>query len=219
MTTLTSRSFQRISQYTLIKSLSLALLATSAVGLSGCSSYPKDTTAFEGYACCNMTYTRGNRIEDSGYRDNVLFLLGENPNVIRPGTPIKVVSYGINYALVKVAGKDMVLANDYSRNLPTDEYARRWIWKTNPAEKIAQASPKVQQAIREARLTLGMTPEEVAMSLGYPTATANTNLDVNKVPLWRYWFSPFDEIDVFWHQGKVSQVKGHPATIAKLMID
>ncbi len=50
-------------------------------------------------------------------------------------------------------------------------FAKRYVVAENPLDKIAALPPKMQTAIKSARVTNGMTREQVLMALGYPIAS------------------------------------------------
>jgi hypothetical protein len=165
--------------------------------------------SFEGWLCCNMR-SDGAWISDSNYAES-------GKTIIALGTPVKVTGYGRNRVFVEIAGKRQALGNDYSRDIALPEFARRYVVPHNPAEKLAGFAPAVQEAIRSARVSRGMTREQVLMALGYPISSETPHLDA---PLWKYWLWTFSPFDVhFGADGRVTDVQTDPETRARVVKD
>ena len=121
------------------------------------------------------------------------------------GTPLKVTGYGFHRAHVLIDGKKHSIGNDYSRTLPLNVFIQRYVIPTNPQEKLTQFPPHIQTAIRNSKITKGMTREQVIMSVGYPVASENPTLDAN---LWRFWLGSFSEYRVrFDANGLVDRIE------------
>jgi hypothetical protein len=162
-----------------------------------------------GYLCCNMR-SDGSWISDINYDEN-------GKHIIPVGTPVKVTGYGHYRVKVEINGKSQAIGNDYSRDLPDDVFAKRYVVPDNPAAKIAAFSPKIQAAISSARIAIGMTREQVLMSVGYPVSSENHNLDDKT---WRFWLSSFGEFHVvFDNNGNVVDVTGDMDTKSKVLMD
>ena len=85
-----------------------------------------------------------------------------------------------------------------------------------PAKALARWPQKVQEAIRTARVRVGMTREQVIMALGYPVSSENPALDTDA---WRYWLGSFEEYQVHFNAaGKVREVSGAPGTLARVLM-
>ncbi len=186
----------------------LAVLSL-VVFASGCNQQnvkpSEDPGMLSGYTCCNLRYNK-DWINDVNY--------GQLP-MIPAGTPIKVTGYGRYRASVDIDGKPFRLGLDYGR---TQETTEQWVAKQIVSEdpKIALASypAAVRQAIQNGQVMVGMTKEQVIMSLGHPMTSENPRLDA---PLWRYWWSSFGEYQVYWNGNRVSKVTGHPETLALML--
>jgi hypothetical protein len=162
----------------------------------------------QGFLCCNMR-TDGSWISDINYEES-------GKRIIPYGTPLTFKGFGRNRVEVEMEGKRQWLGNDYSRDLSKEAFAQRYIVANDPRAVVAQASPKMRQAIETARVTPGMTREQVAMAVGYPVTSENPNLDA---PRWRYWlwsYSPFTVI--FNEQGRVTTVETDADTMTKVYI-
>lgn len=131
---------------------------------------PKD-----GYLCCNL-------------RLNGLWASDANSprsggRLLKPGTKVIGLAYGSTQVDVEVEGTKISIGNDYSRALPMDQFAARWIVPKDPTPALQTWSAKVQQAVKAGRVTRGMNRQQVLMSLGWPTASSTPNIDD---PVWNF---------------------------------
>jgi hypothetical protein len=162
-----------------------------------------------GFLCCNMR-TDGSWITDINYDEN-------GKHVIAVGTPVKVLGQGRYRIKIQVEGKEQAIGNDYSRDMSLDEFARRYVVPENPALKISSYPRKIQDAIGSGRLAIGMTREQVIMSLGYPVSSENHDL---KSKFWRYWLSTYAKFTVkFDEQGRVTGLQTDPETQEKVLAE
>lgn len=156
---------------------------------------------YDGYLCCNMR-SDGSWISDSNYAEG-------GKRVIPAGTPVKVTGYGRYRVKVQIDGAKQEIGNDYSRDLDNAAFARRYVVTEDPKAAIAGWPAKVQEAVRQSRVTPGMTREQVLASLGYPISSENPDLESD---LWRYWLSSFAEFQLHFSNGRVSDITTDPAT-------
>jgi hypothetical protein len=162
-----------------------------------------------GYLCCNMR-TDGSWISDINYDEN-------GKKIIPVGTPLKVTGYGRFRVKVDINGKSQALGNDYSRDLDLVTFAKRYVVADDPAAKIAAFPMNIQQAIASARVTLGMTREQVLMSVGYPVSSENHNLEDKT---WRFWVSSFSEFRVkFDADGRVIDIDGDGDAKSRVILE
>lgn len=163
---------------------------------------------FDGWLCCNMR-TDGSWISDSNYAEG-------GKTVIPAGTPVKVTGYGRYRVRVEIDGERQAIGNDYSRDLDLETFARRYVVAEDPAQEMAGWPEKIQDAVRRSRLAPGMTREQVLVSMGYPMSSENPDLDE---PLWRYWLSSFDEVQVHFDDGgRVSDITAAPTTRNRIWV-
>lgn len=164
---------------------------------------------YDGFLCCNMR-TDGSWISDSNYAES-------GKRVLPAGTPVQVTGFGRYRVNLMIDGKKQSIGNDYSRDLDNAAFAKRYVTVTDPKAAIASAPAKVRGAIESARITKGMTRDQVLMALGYPISSENPNLDSN---LWRFWRSSFAEFQVhFDGAGKVESVTTDPQTKNLIWVD
>lgn len=162
----------------------------------------------DGFLCCNMR-TDGSWISDSNYEES-------GKRIIPFGAPVRYRGLGRYRVHIEIEGKNQAIGNDYSRDVPMEAFARRYIVSEDPRSRVSRAAPKIRSAIETARVTQGMTREQVLTALGYPMSSENRNLDV---PRWRYWlwsFSPF--VVHFDDAGRVSRVETDPDTLDKVFL-
>jgi hypothetical protein len=189
----------------------LAAFAGSAILLiTGCNQEnikPDEKPGMlSGYTCCNLHYEQ-DWINDGNYAQLPM---------IPAGTPIKVTEYGRYRAHVDIDGKPFRLGLDYGRDAETTEqWVAKLIVAADPKAKLAGYPTAVRQAIQKGQIMVGMSKEQVIMSVGYPLTNENPRYDA---PYWRYWWSSFGEYDVHWNGGQVSKVTGHPDTVELMLV-
>ena len=84
-------------------------------------------------------------------------------------------------------------------------------------KNAAALAKKIQDAIAHAQIVLGMSREQVLMSVGYPVSSENHNLEDKT---WRFWLSSFQEFRVrFDDNGRVSDVEGDGDAKSKVLLD
>jgi len=202
----------------LLKRSLVALVAAAAVVAGGCKKDEVKPDAAApapaaqapalpaAYTCCNFHYN-GDWINDGNYAQLPM---------IPAGTPIRLNSIDRYIAYVDIDGKKFRLGLDYGRAMETTEqWANKLIVKDDPKAKLAAYSPAVRKAIQNGQVMLGMTREQVIMSLGYPITSENPRLDA---PYWRYWWSSFGEYKIHWNgAGRVKEVTGHPETVGYML--
>jgi hypothetical protein len=132
------------------------------------------STASGLYTCCNLHY-EGDWISDA----NLTAL-----PMIPAGSRIAVNEYGSNRAAVTVEGRPMRLGLDYGREKHSVRaFVAQLAVKDDPRLRIAAFPPPVQAAIAAGKLMLGMTKEQVLISLGHPRIDTTPSLDASE---WRY---------------------------------
>jgi hypothetical protein len=152
--------------------------------------------------------TDGSWISDINYDEN-------GKRVIPVGTPVSVLGQGRYRIKVRIEGKDQALGNDYSRDMSLDDFAHRYVVTENPALKISGYPRKVQDAIGAGHVLLGMSREQVIMSVGYPVTSENHDINARS---WRFWLSSFAEFAVkFDDEGRVVDIVADPGTKDRVM--
>lgn len=165
------------------------------------------TAQTAGFLCCNMR-TDGAWISDINYLD-------AGKTMIPAGTPLTMNGYGKNRVHVVINGRKQDIGNDYSRSTPLDAFAKRYIVDQDPLEKLRTYPKKIQDAIGTARLTKGMTREQVIMAVGYPVSDENPSLESKT---WRYWLNSWGEFDaIFDDSGRLIKIEAE-ADIRRLVV-
>ena len=158
-----------------------------------------------GYLCCNMR-SYGTTVSDVNY--------DEATQPLAIGTPAQITGYEFRWFDANVGGKSQRFKNDYSRDVPMVEFAKRHVVTEDPKLKLATFEPKVRDAIVAGRLLPGMTRDQVTMALGWPITSENPRLEA---PVWRYWLSAFSEYQVaFDAEGKVRKVTGDSSAVERV---
>jgi hypothetical protein len=186
-----------------------ALAAAAMLGALALPAAAQDRPTYNGFLCCNLR-TDGSWISDSNYAES-------GKRVIPAGTPAQVTGYGRNRVNVLIDGKKQDIGNDYSRDLDLGTFAKRYVVTEDPNARMASFPPKIREAIKGARVTRGMTREQVAMAVGYPISSENPTLDA---PVWRMWLGSFSEFQVLFDgQGRVRAVETDPQTRNLVVLD
>ena len=115
----------------------IALLALAVFSLVLPSAHAQAPT--DGFLCCNMR-TDGSWISDSNYQES-------GKRIIPFGTPVKYKGLGRYRVHIEVEGKSQAIGNDYSRDVPLEAFARRYIVSEDPKAKVSRASPKIRGAL------------------------------------------------------------------------
>ncbi|MEQ1806630.1 MAG: hypothetical protein ABL900_14740 [Burkholderiaceae bacterium] len=185
----------------------LAALLIAALG--GTATVARSQGPSEGFLCCNLR-------SDGSWISDVNYVAGAK-QTIPAGTPVKVTGFGRYRVFIEFDGKKQALGNDYSRTVKMEEFAQRYIVPQDPWAALRSAPPKVRDAVKNSRISRGMTRAQVLMALGYPIASATPDLDA---PLWRYWTSSSAEYQVFWGEdGRVDKIFGAAATRALVELE
>jgi hypothetical protein len=161
----------------------------------------------QGFTCCNFHY-EGDWISDANW--------GKLP-FIPAGAPIKITDYGRYRAYAEIDGKKMRIGQDYGREQEKlDAFTQKLVVAEDPKAKIAAFPKNVQEAIRLGKVAVGMTREQVIISLGFPMTSETPSLDS---PVWRYWLDSFDEFQVMWGaDGRVKEIVGSPTVLTRAVL-
>ena len=183
---------------------SLVLTLSASTGLSAQGNvYPG------GYLCCNMR-SDGSWISDINYQ-------GAGTVGVPVGTPVQVTGYERNRVNVLINGQKQTLGNDYSRNTPLPVFTKRYVVEQDPLIKIKTYPKKIQEAIASARLTKGMTQEQVVMAVGYPVTDENTNSDAK---IWHFWLASNSKFSaIFDDQGILVAIETDFDTRFRVVLD
>jgi hypothetical protein len=194
---------QRAPCLRFLGALAAAVIAAGAAAQSASDPEPK----LSGFTCCNLHY-ENDWISDANWSFLPMFPAGQ---------PIKITDYGRYRIHTEIDGKAMRLGLDYGRTESLGAYARKIVVAQDPKAKIATWPPAVQEAVKLGKIMVGMTKEQVIVSLGYPPAHQTPSLDS---PQWKFWHTRVGTFVVLWDdQGRVREVIADPATRAAVLLE
>lgn len=151
-----------------------------------------------GYTCCNFHYD-GDWISDANW---------SSLPKIPAGTPVRIVEYGDNRVSVDIGGRRMFLGLDYGRKLGLRAWTQMMVVADDPKKRIAAWPAAVRETIESGKVAVGMTREQVIVSLGYPPAHATPSTES---PQWKYWHTTHGTYLVVWDaDGRVKDVAAAP---------
>jgi hypothetical protein len=138
------------------------------------------------FTCCNLHY------EDDWISDGNWTTLPFIP----AGARIAVKEYGRHRASVFIDGRPMRIGHDYGRDQESKEqFVAKLMVKEDPKARISGFDKETQAAIRAGKVMLGMTKEQVIMSLGYPRTDLTRSLGLDE---WTYSTYENDTYVVIW---------------------
>jgi len=185
----------------------LAALAATVVAASAAAQGDDKEPKLAGFTCCNLHY-ENDWISDANWSSLPMFPAGQ---------PIKITDYGRYRIYVEIDGKSMRLGQDYGRSEPLGQFARKIVVAQDPKAKIATWPAGVREAVRLGKITVGMTKEQVIVSLGYPPVHQTPSLDS---PQWKYWLTRVGSFLVVWDEkGQVREVIGDPIVRTTVLLE
>lgn len=155
-------------------SAALSILPALACALAAVPAAAQKAVA-DGYLCCNLRVNGGWASDLNDPRSG--------GRVMPLGSKVVGLTYGTAQVDVEIDGAKVSLGNDYSRNLPMEQFAARWIVARDPTPEMRGWSSKMQQAVKGGRLMRGMERRQVLMAVGWPTLRNTPNIED---PVWSY---------------------------------
>jgi len=154
------------------------------------------------YTCCNLHY-QNDWISDA----NFITL-----PMIPAGARIVVKEYGRHRAQVLIEGRPMRIGLDYGRERETrEQFVAKLMVAEDPRQRLATYDSAVRKAIQRGRVAIGMTRDQVVMSLGHPRTDLNASLDA---PHWVYVTHDHDEYYIVWGpDGRVKSIESDAAGV------
>ena len=172
------------------------------VAMAGCTSSisPELLQQYQNrtlYTCCNIHYESSN-LSDANY-----YIGGTVPF----GSAVQVKGIDRGALTIQAGTQELNLHHRYGTpNETFQQYVDKVLVSDDPKIKAASYSQAAQQAIKESRVEVGMTKEQVVMSLGHPPAHRTPSLDAWE---WTYWYNQWVTYRVqFGEDGKVAQLIG-----------
>jgi hypothetical protein len=181
--------------------LALSTLAAAAL-LSGCATPIQPPIV--GYTCCNLRPVDG-WVSSHNVQGGALLPAGE---------PVKLDAIKKRYYVYGTAGgTDIGLRDDNAKNeADTLAWVRTIVVSGDPRAKLATWPAEIRTAVQTAKVMVGMSREQVLMSLGYPAKADTPDL---ASPTWRYW-TALDDTTVDLHfdeAGRLIKVSGTPTGV------
>lgn len=167
-----------------------------------------ESPPLSGYTCCNFHY------EDDWISDANWSALP----MIPAGSLVRTLEFRSYRVVVELGGRRMGLGLDYGRDQKLTEWSRRMIVQEDPRPKIESWPAPVRDAVRDGKVAIGMTKEQVIVSLGYPPAHETPSIDAQQ---WTYWHTDAAPYQVLWDtSGRVKTIiAARPIRAAVLITD
>jgi hypothetical protein len=160
------------------------------------------------FTCCNLHY-ENRHISDANYWVGKLL----------PAGTLVIVGEVTEDAVAVSAGElKLKLTREYgTKEEPLDRYLAKALVKNDPKPRIAALPKAVRRAIEHCKVEIGMTREQVLISLGYPATDGTPSLQDRE---WTYRYNHRDTPYrvAFDEAGIVSEVTGRPAPTAEVKI-
>lgn len=179
----------------------------AAAALAGCAaSAPPEVLrqwqAAPRYTCCNIHYENPGNLTDANYFVGSTLPVGSPATVeaIRDRALTFRAGPGTEFTITQVYGVDQE---------PAERFFAKLLVETDPRPRLAAYPPAVRDAINDGRVEVGMTREQVLLSLGYPPTHRTASPDLTT---WTYWYNRWLTYQVqFNGAGQVSGVVGSRA--------
>lgn len=193
MTTMKSR----LSAWLVVPLASLAALACAK------RVDPEVTRDFQGrslFLCCNLHH-EADELTDANY------FIGRT---IPAGTPLSIDEVTRQSATFTAGGKKLTIVHQYGvKEESVRQYVAKVFVPNDPRERIARWPADVRDATRSGRVEVGMTKEQVIVSLGYPPTHSTPSIQDRE---WTYWYNRWVTYKVLFDDGgRVRDVIGSPA--------
>jgi outer membrane protein assembly factor BamE (lipoprotein component of BamABCDE complex) len=172
------------------------------LALAGCttSMSPEVLSQYQSrtlYTCCNIHH-EGTDINDANYYVGTMIPLG---------SPVRVEAAGRSGVTISVDGQRLNLYHSYGTQQESfQQYLDKILVPDDPQAKVATYPQSAQAAIKDGRVEVGMTREQVLLSLGYPPTHRTASTSANE---WTYWYNRYVTYRVqFDDSGRVSGFVG-----------
>ena len=157
------------------------------------------------WACCNLRYER----------DWISDRIFTTRPFVPVGAFVAIKDWGRNRVHVEIDGAKMRAGADYGYFQGSrEQFADILFVRDDPRLRLATFPPRVQEAIRAGRIVLGMTKEQVVMSLGPPRFDLTPMLGASN---WVYFAAEDGEFDLDWDADDTLKAIHAPIRIRKLV--
>jgi len=179
----------------------------AGVALAGCAAAAppevlRQWQAQPRFTCCNMHYENRGSLTDANYFVGAALPAGTPASVeaIHDRALTFRAGSGDLFTITQVYGVDQESA---------DRFFGKLLVEMDPRPGIAAFPPAVRDAIADGRVEVGMTREQVLLSLGYPPTHRTASLDMTT---WTYWYNRWRTYQVQFNGARqVSAVVGSRA--------
>ncbi|NUZ06565.1 hypothetical protein [Piscinibacter koreensis] len=159
------------------------------------------------YTCCNLRY------EKDWISDHSL----TTRSFVPIGAQVVVTDWGRGTVYALIDGVKMRAGVDYGHFKGTREQLAETLFvRDDPKVRLAGFAPAVQAAIRAGRIVLGMTKEQVLMSLGPP------RYEITPLPQsaanWVYYASDDGEFDIDFSDSGTAIAINAPSRVRDLVV-
>jgi hypothetical protein len=153
------------------------------------------------FTCCNIRY-EGGSVTDANY------VAG---GILPFGSPVTIESMTNDSVTFASGATHLTLTHSYgTQQESAQQYFDKILVSTDPHVRFAAYPKDVQDAITDGRVEVGMTKEQVIMSIGYPPTHRTASTDLNT---WVYWYNRWVTYQVqFGADGKVTGFVGNAPT-------
>jgi SmpA / OmlA family len=177
-----------------------------SISLTACGSAIKNEAGKEvtGYSCCNIRVYQGWIISDT-YVSGYLHPFGEKITLDKV--------YKTNYAYGYIGKAHVGFWNKIATTSEeTEKWVKSMVVSKDPRVEYATFPAPIRSAIANSKVRMGMTKEQVKMSLGIPSLGETPDLDSMR---WSYWVSDNAwEVQIhFDAQGRVNDIVGNEMAI------
>jgi hypothetical protein len=191
-------------------------LALPLLALAACKGpvVPSPLTGESRYLCCNVHYEKP-EITDVNYQRGALIPFGTRVQILEVRkSSVKFQPEGHPpMTLVMRHGRNIVTMDQYMDRIFVTEDPRLKLRsraaapargkKGSKAARTPDTSSAIVNAIEQSTVEVGMTRDQVLMSLGYPPAHRTPSLES---PTWTYWMNRWETFTVNFDGDKVASV-------------
>ena len=168
----------------MMKRLLSAMILSSLFGCAA-SAPPEVLKAYQGrtlYTCCNMHYESAD-ISDANYYSGTL---------LPAGSQAQVQNMKGRSVTFTADGHPLTLTQSYGTQQETFQaYLDKVLVADDPKAKLASWPKAVQNVVRQGQVEVGMTRDQVIMSLGYPPTHRTPSLND---PVWKILVQPLGDV-------------------------
>lgn len=163
-----------------------AAILSLLLGWSGCATTISSAAVARGghyFLCCNLFFNRSNDATDANY----LYAYPSEGTKVSLGTRVEVLRVGahsVRFSSLENGGEYELELHFALKQVAPTTYFERIFLATDPRAALSTLPPVIEEAIRGARLIVGMTRDQALMARGFPPMHQTKGLDA---PEWIYF--------------------------------